>query len=124
MLSATSTLLGYHVGLVRNGGGVAVELNHTHVVIRYGHAAEAAVQRLSTLDVAVQQDGVVVAVAQREAARSFAVVNVGCCRFQQVLLQRHGETLKVTLGDLCWSVLVVSCRPLRSFHCPSTQHSL
>lgn len=46
----------------------------------------------------VQQEGVVVPVEEGETARSLTVVDVGCRRFQQVLLQRHGKTPKATLG--------------------------
>lgn len=43
LISATSTLLGYHVGLIRNGGGITVQLNHTQVIICHGYTAECAV---------------------------------------------------------------------------------
>lgn len=73
---------------------------------------------------AVQQDGMVVTVDQGETTRSFTVVNVGGGGFQQVLLQRHGETLKVTLTKPRRSFVASSGCSLRSFYRPGTQHSL
>lgn len=121
---ATSTLLGYHVGLVRDQGGVSVDLDHAQVLVRHGHTAEGAIQRLSALQVAVQQDGMVVTAEQRETTCSFTVVDVGCGRIQQVLLQRHSETLQVTMINPCWFLLPGSGRSLSSLYGPSIKHSL
>lgn len=61
--SATFTLGRYHIGLEGDFGALALQLDHTQVIKLHRYAAERAIDGLAALNMAVQEDGVVVVAA-------------------------------------------------------------
>lgn len=95
--SATFTLGRYHIGLEGDVSAFALELDHTQVIKFHWYAAERAIDGMAALNMAVQEDGVIVAAAQGESTLSLTVVDVDFRRLKKELPQGHGQALKPTL---------------------------
>lgn len=96
-VSATFTLGRYHIGLEGDVSALALELDHTQVIKFHRYAAERAIDGLAALNMAVQEDGMVVAAGQGESTLSLTVVDVDLRGLKKELPQGHGQALKPTL---------------------------
>lgn len=124
-LSATLAPGRHHIGLAGQNGALALQLKHTQVIIFHRHATRRAFHGMPVLDVADQEDDVVVAArAYRESAGPFAVIDLGRGRFEEVFPQGHDHGLYSALFGARRAVLIRSGCPLCPFHFPDAEYCL
>lgn len=123
--SATLALGRHHIGLEGRDAALALQLNHIQVGVFHRHAARRASHGVTALDVAAQEDHVVVGDgAYWETAGSFAVIDLGHGGFERVFPQGHDQGLKSTLLGCHLTVFVGSGCPLGPFHLPDAKDRL
>lgn len=89
--SAAPTLLGHHVWFNGERSPMFIQVHHLQGLVGQRHTARGALVHVPTLDVEVQQDGMVVGVCEGESTRAVAVVDVGSVGTHQAPLQGDAE---------------------------------
>lgn len=124
MSSAAATFLGHHVCLGGDGGAILVQLNDQQFAVLCGHAAGGTASPALLLHHGVQQDGMVVALGQREATLTLTVVDGGHRRLQKEGLEGYGQALQATGVAFSWTLLSTAGFPLGSLCLPGPQDRL
>lgn len=124
LASAAAALLRHHVRFDGEVSPILVQLHHLQRLVGHGHAAGGPLRHIATLDVGVEEDGVVVGSHQGEDTGAVAVVDGGGVGTHEVPLQGHGEAPQPTDVTPRRAVGAGSGGPLSSHHLVGSGHRL
>ncbi len=101
-----------------------IQVHHLQGFVDHRHTARRPLVHVLTLNVGVEQDGVVVGIGQGENTRAVAVVDVGGVWTHKTSFKGHDEAPQPAYVGPHWVVGVSSGSPQSSMHLIRTGHRL